>query len=42
MGPPNIEELMSDQPYEVGEQMIYAYVPVHVVARLIEKHGGLA
>ena len=45
MGPPKADELLA--PYErecnaVGYQMIYPYVPVEVVVKLIEKHGGLA
>lgn len=44
MGPPKADELLA--PYErecnaVGDEMIYPAVPVHVVVKIIEKHGGL-
>ncbi len=44
MGPPKADELLA--PFErecnaVGDEMIYPYVPVDVVAAVIEKHGGL-
>ena len=44
MGPKKADELLA--PYErdcnaVGDEMIYPYVPVEVVAAVIEKHGGL-
>ena len=42
MGPPNIAEMMDYQPYAVGDEMIYAYVPVKVAAAVIEQHGGIA
>jgi len=45
MGPKKADELLA--PFErdcnsVGDEMIYPYVPVEVVAAVIAKHGGLA
>ena len=42
MGPPNADDLFV--PYfstEVDDEVIWAWVPVDVVAKVIEKHGGL-
>ena len=34
------EPLFGDNGYEVGDEFVYGFVPVHLVLSVIDKHGG--
>ena len=42
MGPPGVGELTDYLDCKVGDRVVYAYVPTHVVCDLVETHGGIA